>query len=209
MKYIFIHGLGQNSASWDKAISYLQKPTNSQCPDLSVLLKNKEVTYANLYQSFSEYCKNISEPLNLCGISLGGVLALNYAIDFPERVKLLVLIAAQYKMPRTLLKLQNIIFKFMPGSAFKNMGFQKKDFINLTKSMMDLDFSNNLGNVLCKTLVICGSKDSANKKASKGLAENIPGADFHLIENSGHEVNIDAPEKLATVLNLTLSNTNV
>ena len=56
------------------------------------------------------------------------VLALNYAIDHPDKVKALVLIAAQYKMPRKLLKVQNMLFHLMPNSAFKKMGFKKADF---------------------------------------------------------------------------------
>lgn len=48
-------------------------------PNLVELLKDKDVSYRNLYNSFCEYCENTSQPLDLCGLSLGGVLALNYA----------------------------------------------------------------------------------------------------------------------------------
>lgn len=51
--------------------------------------------------------------------SLGAVLTLNYAIDHPDKVKALVLIAAQYKMPKKLLKVQNMLFHLMPNSAFQ------------------------------------------------------------------------------------------
>jgi len=200
MQYIFIHGLGQKPSSWDKTISFMEKPIHAEYPDLLVLLNNKEVTYANLYLAFSDYCKNISEPLNLCGLSLGGVLALNYALDYPERVQSLVLIGAQYKMPGTLLKFQNIIFRFMPESSFKNTGFQKKDTIQLTNSMIDLDFSKKLKDISCAALVLCGEKDGSNRKAAKSLAENISGAKFQLIENASHEINVENPQKLALEL---------
>ena len=202
MQYIFIHGLGQSSSSWGKTVSCMSEKFCPVCPDLSVLLGDKEVTYANLYHAFSEYCGNIAEPLNLCGLSLGAVLALNYAIDYPEKAQTLALIAAQYKMPKKLLGFQNIIFKFTPESAFKNMGFPKKDIIKLTGSMGDLDFSKKLKNISCDTLVICGQKDSANKKAAKDLAGNIQRAEFRLIENAGHEVNTENPEKLASELEI-------
>ncbi len=200
MQYIFIHGLGQNPSSWDKTISSITEPINAVCPNLSTLLNNKEVTYENLYHVFSDYCNNISEPLNLCGLSLGGILALNYTINYPTKVKSLILIGIQYEMPKTLLKLQNIIFQFMPKSAFKNMGFQKKDFIQLTNSMINLNFSKKLKDISCATLVICGEKDKANRKASKNLAENIPGAKFQIVENTNHEVNVESPQELASQL---------
>jgi len=39
-----------------------------------------------------EYCGKIDGQIHLCGISLGGIIGLNYALDFPEKVKTLVLI---------------------------------------------------------------------------------------------------------------------
>lgn len=200
MQYIFIHGIGHDPSSWDKTISFFTKPIHAMCPDLVMLINHNDSTYSNLYRAFSDYCKNIPEPLNLCGLSLGGVLALNYAIDYPTRVQSLVLIATQYKMPKALLKLQNIAFQFMPKSTFENRGFQKEDFIQLTNSMIDVDFSKNLKDISCDTLVICGEKDSANIKAGKSLAERIPRAKLALLANAGHEVNMENPQLLAAKL---------
>ena len=200
MQYIFVHGLGQNKNSWDKTISFISTSINVVCPDLIALLNNDEISYANLYRRFSNYCNSLSEPLNFCGLSLGGVIALNYAIDNPAKMQSLVLIGAQYKMPKTLLKLQNTIFRFMPKSTFRNMGFQKEDFMKLTNSMLDLDFSDKLKDVSCATLIVCGEKDGANKKAANELAVSIPKANIRFIKNAKHEVNVDSPNELAHVL---------
>ena len=48
-----------------------------------------------MYAAFCDYCGGFSQSLNLCGLSLGAVLALNYAIDFPQRVNSLILFAPQ------------------------------------------------------------------------------------------------------------------
>lgn len=197
---IFIHGLGQTPASWDKTVSFLSEHITADYVNLSSICTNGEVTYKNLYCAFEKYCAERTEPLNLCGISLGAILALNYAIDHAEKVRSLVLIAPQYKMPRLLLKLQNIIFFFMPKACFRKLGFTKKELIGLVNSMLSLDFRNDLSNISCPTLVICGEKDKANKKSAIGLANSISMSDLHLIENAGHEVNIDAPNKLAAIL---------
>ena len=77
---------------------------------------------------------------------------------------------------------------------------QKKDFIQLTNSMLDLDFSKRLKDIACPALIICGGKDRANKKAAKTLFKSISNAEFHLIEEIGHEVNIEAPELLANII---------
>lgn len=198
MKYIFIHGLGQNSSSWDKTLSFMKNKNDFLCLDLLTLLNNNsDNTYEKLYEVFSEYCNNISEPLNLCGLSLGGILALNYALDNPEKVKSLILIGTQDKMPKNLLKIQYYVFKLAPESIFGNKGFNKNQILQLMKSMMDLNFRENLKSISCATLIISGEKDNPNKKAAMSLTDNIQNANLIIIKNSGHEVNIDNPESLA------------
>ena len=197
MKYILLHGMGQNASSWDKTISFLPDNTETVCPELSNFFTEGNCYYSNMYTAF---CNYFAEPLNLCGLSLGAVLALNYAIDFPQRVKSLILIAPQYNMPKFLLKVQNVLFKFMPKSQFEDIGLTKKDFITLTNSMADMDFTNGLENVSCSVLVLCGEKDNVNKKAAIKIAEKLSRAKFSTIENSGHEVNIDNPNGLAKAI---------
>lgn len=201
MKQILVHGLGQNASSWDKTILGLADKSNVACPNLQTIIEGKNCTYENIYKAFSLYCCKTVEPINICGLSLGAVIALNFVIDNPGKVSSLILIAPQYKMPKTLLRLQNIIFRFMPNSMFKEMGFNKKAFITLTNSMMDLDFSEKLKNISCPTLILCGEKDKANKRACEKAATYIPKADIKFIQDSGHEVNVDEPGKLSTEIN--------
>lgn len=202
MKYILLHGMGQSASSWDKTISYLPDTAETVCPELSDFFSEGNCNYSKMYSSFCGYCNRFSEPLNLCGLSLGAVLALNYAIDFPQRLSSLILIAPQYDMPKILLKVQNVLFKFMPESQFKDIGLKKKDFITLTNSMADMDFTSSLDKVNCPVLVICGEKDNVNKKAAIKLAEKLPNAKFSSVDNSGHEVNVDNPQGLANAMEM-------
>ena len=200
MTYILLHGMGQNASSWNETISFLPNTSEIVCPELSDFFSEGNCYYSKMYTAFCDYCNNFSEPLNLCGLSLGAVLALNYAIDYPRRVKSLILIAPQYDMPKFLLKVQNVLFKFMPESQFKDIGLTKKDFITLTNSMADMDFTSGLEKVSCPVLVLCGEKDNVNKKAAVKVAEKLSKAKFSTIENSGHEVNIDNPNGLAKAM---------
>lgn len=197
---IYVHGLGQTPDSWNNVVSQLNAAEDSICPSLAELIRGKEATYQNLYAAFSALCDETGEPVNICGLSLGGVLALNYAIDHPDKVESMILIAAQYKMPKKLLKFQNVIFRLMPKSMFLQMGFGKNDFFKLCKTMMELDFSKSLQKVSCPVLVICGSKDNANKNASKELANRLPNSVYHELCGTGHEVNAEAPENLAKAI---------
>lgn len=96
---------------------------------------------------------------NLCGMSLGAVLALNYALDYPKKVQSLALIAPQANMPSVLLKVQNGLFRFMPEATFEKVGIAKKDMIALTNSMLKLNFTAQLHTISCPTLIVCGTKD--------------------------------------------------
>ena len=200
MAKILIHGSGHKAASWNETISHMENSDDILCPNLVSILEGKEANYTNLYSSFIEYCGKIDGPIHLCGISLGGILALNYALDFPEKTKTLILIGTPYKVPKAAFALQNMIFRFLPKSVFENMAFDKKDTFALGNSMKSLDFSDRVQNIKCPALIICGKKDNANMKSAYYLAQNIKNAELKIIENAGHVVNEDAPEVLAKIL---------
>ena len=197
MSYIFIHGLGQTPSSWDQVTAQL--PTDMQIyqPCLAAIAGDKQMTYENLYQAFESECNRMETPLCLCGISLGAVVALQYALNHPEKVRSLMLIAPQYKMPKLLLSVQNMIFRILPKTMFYEMGFSKRDMITLTASMKRIDFTPLLHEITCPSFILCGRKDRANQNAARMLADLIPNAKLSFIDNAGHEVNIDAPAALA------------
>ncbi len=200
MKKILVHGSGHKATSWNETISYMKDSGEVLCPNLFSILNGKEPTYDNLFASFAEYCNQIDGPIHLCGLSLGGILALQYALDFPDKVKTLVLIGTPHKMPKVMLAVQNIVFRFLPKSVFDNMEFSKKDIFTLEKSMKDLDFRGKVKNIACPTLIVCGKNDSANMKSALYFSENIPGAKLEILENTGHIVNEENPRALAKLL---------
>lgn len=206
MKYILLHGLGQTAQNWSGVIHELNPEWDILCPDLAEWLLEKDPCYGTLYQKLEEYCGQFEEPLCLCGLSLGGILALDFAAGHPDRVFRLVLMGTPCKMPRKLLKLQDIVFRFMPDRTFLEIGFEKKAFISLCRSMAELDFEKRLNGITARTLVICGKKDFANKAASVKLAESLPDAELVLIPDAGHEVNRDAPVMLGKELRRFLEN---
>lgn len=197
MDLILIHGLGQSAAAWDKTAGYLPDSVSAIFPELSEMYKGGG--YDDLYSTFCEYCGGVSEPLDLCGLSLGAVLALNYASDFPDRVRSLVMIAGQFKVPKALMRLQGLIFRLMPKKSFDGTGFGKSDFIGLNSSMAGLDFTDKLGNITADVMVAVGERDKPNAKAADKLS-GLLGCPLEIIPDSGHEVNLDNPKALAEVL---------
>lgn len=200
MQLILLHGLGQAPSAWEKTVGAMSMRERVVCPDLSDMLRGGEVSYPRLYRAFSEYCGAFSEPPALCGLSLGGILALHYAIGHPSGVRSLALIGARLRMPRALLAVQAAAFRLMPRSMFAQTGFDKEAFLALTSSMANLDFRGDAEKASCPALILCGERDRANRRAAVELAERLPNAKLRIVERAGHEVNIDAPEKLAGIL---------
>lgn len=199
MKTLLIHGLGQNAASWNDTLAVLPDSWDIEAPSL-LDLPGAQPEYEGLYRAFCSYCAAMEDRLNLVGLSLGAILALHYASEHPDRVGKIALIGAQYRMPRFLLLVQDILFRLMPGAAFEESGLKKSDFIRLTHTMSRLDFTGRLAQVQCPACVLCGEKDGPNQKAARELSLKLPQAQLHIIPNAGHEVNKDQPEKLAEIL---------
>ena len=200
MKTIFIHGFGHRAASWNETISHMKSGQDVLCPDLPSLLRGREATYQTLYASFTEDCDRLGEPLHLCGLSLGGILALHYASEHPEQVSSLVLIGTPHQIPKAALALQTVIFRLLPTSAFQTMAFSKQDTLALSSSIRELELSGLSQNIQCPTLILCGEKDRANLKSARFFSRSIANAALAVVDGAGHALNEDAPQALARLL---------
>ena len=200
---ILVHGLGQDEKSWNEVKNQLNNNgINVETPNLFSIVKNYQVNYDNMYKTFADYCNSFNEKINLVGLSLGGVLAIDYITEFPEKINSIILIGTPYEIPKTIFTVQNIIYKFMPKRIFEKLGCSKRDMISLLDSMKNLSISDKAPNIKSSTLIICGEKekDNINMKSAKQLNKVIQNSKFKIIENAGHEVNIDNPIELANTI---------
>ena len=199
MKLILLHGLGQTPAAWDALRMDLQA---SQVEAPSIFSGADGVlTYPKIYDRLEKRYGDEQKPLCLCGLSLGAVLALDFALRHNEQVASLILCAPQYRVPKWLIEVQNLMFRCMPSRTFADMGMSRGDMISLTRSMKTLDFTDRLKNLTCPVTILCGEKDTVNQKAAKELAALLPQAKLAILTNAGHEINRDNPKVLAAIVN--------
>ena len=197
MKTIFLHGLGQTAQNWEEVIRQTAL-SEVDCPELFSLSEG-EITYFGIRNGLEKRYADITEPFCICGLSLGALLALDYAIRHNEQVAALVLIGVQYKVPSLLIDFQNLIFRCMPNKTFDDMGMSKNDVIRLAHSMRSLDFRSGLKDIKCPVTILCGEKDRANLKASRQLAELLLQSKLRIVPGAAHELNKCAPEAIADV----------
>lgn len=202
---VFIHGLGQEPTAW-KIIGEILELEQAEYPNLPDLWKkagfssDRKLTWPALYRCFIRYLSTLQVPFHLCGLSLGAELALQYASDHPEHVSSLVLAAPVIKAPRTLLKIQNGIFRLLPDSQFPETGFSRKDFLSLCASMADLDFSSRMKKLSMPVLLLAGERDKLSCKTCRIWGIVPPKGQFSILDEGDHEINLENPEKTAGIL---------
>lgn len=199
MKTILLHGLGQTAKDWESVACRLSTP-EIDCPELFALAQG-DLRYPRILAGLEQRYADAAEPLRLCGLSLGGMLALDYTARHSEKVDSLILIGVQYKVPRLLVDFQNLLFRWMPDKMFIDAGLSRRDMMSLAHSMRELDLTDQLREVQCPVTLFCGENDHANLKAAKHLQRLLPQAELYIVPGAGHELNKFAPEVIAELLN--------
>jgi homoserine acetyltransferase len=99
--WIFLRGLTRGNIHWgdfpeifkklnpDAAIEFLEIPGNGNLYQEITPINAKEVV--DLIRKKSQFCQE-NLPLNICGISLGGMIALKWAELYPENIQTITII---------------------------------------------------------------------------------------------------------------------
>lgn len=121
------------------------------------------------------------ERVVLLGHSLGGYLSARYAIDHPERVAALILIATGpgFRSPDAREKWNNDVRRMAEKQG------RPETLVGLHEDAHVMD---HLGEIACPTLVIVGSEDAAFLGATDYIERKIPGSERVTIADAGHMV---------------------
>lgn len=197
-KIFFLHGLGQTRQSWEETIKNLHA-IPAEYPEV-ISPKAKNQTFSSLTKCLEDKILQEKEPVIICGISLGAVLALDLYFKHTDNISGLILIAPQFKMPTKLIDLQNWIFRFLPKQIFTKIGLTKKEMISISSSLRKIDFSSKIKSVKCPVYIVCGDQDKANKIAAISLQALLPHGKLFLLAGAAHQVNVDQPQALAKIV---------
>ena len=88
MKTVLLHGLGQTAQDWKDVVRHLST-SHVECPELFSSTGN-EISYSRILADLEGQYSNVTEPLRICGLSLGALLALDFAIRHGEDRKSVV-----------------------------------------------------------------------------------------------------------------------
>jgi len=196
---VLLHGLGTGPEAWRPQLDALE-------PDRSVLAPRLRLDGGF---SIEREARRLwgglpAEPLDLCGLSLGALVALRMALDERGRVRRLLLCAGFASLPLRFRLLQSAVgtvAALVPAGERGDLGGLDRATIRAVfRAGRRFDVSEELGRLALPVLVLVGERDRANIGLSTALAAALPHGRLETVPGAGHVANVDAPEAFTAAL---------
>ncbi len=223
---VLLHGAGGNYLSWPTQIRRLDG-LHVYAPDLPGHGKSD----GRGLQTIDDYADHIRAWMDviqlpravLVGHSMGGAIALSLAVQHPQYVVGLGLMAtgAQLKVADAILDnasraetLPLVIdalekWAFGPGVPASLVKTALRRIAETRPSVLHSDFvacnnynlTNHLSAIRVPALVLCGEADRMTPtRLSQYLADRLPAAELHILPQAGHMLMLEYPDQVAAAL---------
>lgn len=239
---LILHGWGSSSDSWREVQRMLVEngcqvivpdlpgfgKTQAPLPRRSLGGGGEEVWGVEEYTEFvNQFAEKLGvEKFILAGHSFGGQTAIQFAVQHPEKVEKLVLIAAAgvrrtpgvaKKLVMTVAKLVSFLLYLVPFEDLRNniknamyMAIHRRDYMKTQGIMRDVfkkvitqDLTAKFSKISVPTLLIWGDKDEMTPIQDAYLMQElIPDSKLEVIPGAKHALNFQAPEKLSELIAL-------
>lgn len=225
--FIFLHGASLDMGQWEREVDHFS--SNYQVITLdarghgrSSLPKGK-VSPDVFWQDVVAMMDHLDIPKAIiCGLSMGGHVAIQVAINAAERVERLVLLGTictnHFNLfERVVLPINRFSLRFMPMSwiawsisiGMGNFSPETKPYVRKTVGSMDHDAFNRvwkgvttmesrdgLAKITCPTLILSGDHDSLTQRQQQYIHKHILDSKLVTIKNAHHGTNLDNPEQV-------------
>lgn len=168
-------------------------------------------------------------PSHVVGISMGGMIAFQLAVDTPDLVRSLVIVNSGPEIiPRSLRDRINVLQRILLVRIFgmRKIGeflgsrlFPKPEqetlrhmfierwaendqraYLESTRGIVGWSISDQLQTIVCPTLVVASDEDYTPISAKKAYVERLPRGELVVIEDARHAVTAERPEDLNKVV---------
>jgi 3-oxoadipate enol-lactonase len=233
---LLLHGLGADGTSWALQLPALSqagfRPLATDAPGFGgSAYDGRGWNIRRIAGQMATFLEELGTgPVHVVGLSMGGVIAQQFAMDFPHLTRKLVLVSTfsilrpdnfsgwAYFIRRTVSILtlgQKAQAQMVAGRLFPDPKDQelrdmfvaivlRSDPSVYRKAMISLGLFNSsrrLREIQTRTLVITGAEDTTVSPARQGLlAQGIVGARQVIIPKAGHAVSVNQPEQFNQVL---------
>jgi 3-oxoadipate enol-lactonase len=175
---VLLHGLGTGPEAW--------------APQIEALGGDRQVLAPAVPLDLDRACAELDaldfDRFDLCGLSWGGLVALRYALDRPERVRRLVVTATFASLPRRLRAFQAVMV-----GAIRAIPRAPHHMAGPMRAGAAFDVRDRLPGFDVPTLVLCGARDRINLGICRSLAAQLPRGELAIVPQAGHVANLGNP----------------
>lgn len=237
---LLIHGLGSSTRDWEEQVPFFSDKYQVITIDLRGHGKTDKPKGP---YSISMFAKDIAELLkslmltsvNIVGISLGGTIGFQFAVDYPNMAKSIVIVNSGVEFKLDSLKARYNFFvrkSIVKLIGMKKMGEvlaprlfikpeqeelrkrliirwaenDKKAYLSALKSLKGWSIKDRIHMIKCPTLVIGSDEDYTPTSIKKEYTSLIPNAKLVEIKDARHAVTIEKPTEFNIILMDFLSN---
>lgn len=220
----FVHGAGGSALSWQGVLSPLSHRFNAVAVDLPGHgqtpgpASDTIIGYATwLYQALREFTPG---RFLLAGHSMGGAIALTYALTYPEDLLGLILVGSGARLrvspqileglgrdfPATISLIVDWCFhqnnELLKEASREMMAAAGPEVLQADFLACDrFDLMGRLGAIACPVLAIAGRQDRMTPpKFAEYLASQIAQAELKIIEDAGHMVQAEKPKEFIAAI---------
>lgn len=238
---VFINSLGTDLRIWDDVISNFASNFHIVRYDKRGHGLSDVAAQPSRLGDYTADLTNLLDQLHILqvipiGISLGGLIAIDFALSHPGRLSALVLCDTAPKIGTAEMwnkRIESIQAQSLEamGEAILSRWFSQNyvqsnpasyrayfnmltrmpvlGYLAACEALRDADLGSQVQEITARTLAICGSEDiSTPPDLMRSWVSRLPSAHLEIIEGAGHLVCIERPKQFANLIQTFLSEIN-
>jgi len=225
---LLIHGLGSSTRDWEYQIEALGKEHQVIMLDIR---GHGQTTKAKGKYSIELFARDIENfldqmkigPLHIIGLSMGGMIAFQLALDIPSRIKSITIVNSgpgftgnhpklklKFHFRLLLLRLfglraaaKRVAKGLFPNGSNNKLSEifierfcqnDKRCYLKTTSALIEWDVNSQIQNITCPTLIIAADTDYTSVESKQEYTDKMPNANLVVVENSHHALPVENPK---------------
>lgn len=231
---LFLHGLGSSVRDWELQVPAFSAEYRVLLIDMRGHGKSDKPKTAYSMAQFAQDVIAVMDHLQIAeahvvGLSMGGMIAFQLAVDAPQRLKTLSIVnSGPAVVPRTFQERFGVWLRFMivrlmgmrkMGETLAPKLFTEPDqealrqtfierwaendpqaYLNALRAIVGWSVEDRIGSILTKTLILCAEHDYTPVAVKEAYAQKMLKARVVVMENAHHAAPIEKPDQFNRIL---------